>query len=250
MAGPPAAPNPAQTAGIILCVCALAIAIGTFTHGWLSASKGDESVGIGLWSAKECEDGNCRSRSWGDMGSFVPGDVKIFGPLGFIAGLAAVGALGFAGAMALSRNTAKIPHKALLPVLGVASFAQTFFLVRCMTDDKLSRGLSISYSGILAIGGLIGAGIVFKQMLVPQINAAKGMMPAAAPMAYGQPPMGQPPMGQPPMGQPMAAPPQQPMAAAPAAGQPQVMTCPRCQGQAQFVAQYNRYFCNACQQYV
>lgn len=233
--GPPAAANPAQTAGIILLVCAAAIAIGTFTKSWMSASEGDESIGVGLWGVKVCEDDEgCQSISWGDAGDRTPGDIKIFGPFGFLAGLAAAGAAAAAGGMALSRNTGKIPNKVILGIFGAASFAQTFFLVRLMTEDKLSRGMSISYSGILSIGGLIAAGIVFKQMLAPQINAAKGLLPAATAMGGGYaPPMGAPPMG----GQP-------PVAAA------ATMTCPRCQGQATFVAQYNRHFCNACQQYV
>jgi len=244
--GPPSAPNPAQAAGIIMIVCAVAIAIGTFTKSWVgkSVSFGDESmeVGLGLLGMKQCSSGKCESAGWGDDDrGEIPGDIKAMGYLGFIAGLASIGACAAAGGLALSRNTHKIPHKVLLGILGAGSFSMVYFLVRIKMDDKVGGRLDISYSGIAAIGGLIAAGIVMKQMLVPLINRAKGIHPAALPMAYAQPMMGQPMQGQPMMGQPMA---QAPMAAA------ATVTCPRCQGQATFVAQYNRHFCNACQQYV
>ncbi len=70
--------------------------------------------------------------------------------------------------------------------------------------------------------------------------------PAAQPMG-GQPMGG---MGGQPMGgeaaQPVA---QQPVAAAPAA-QPQSQACPTCGGQARYIAQYQRYWCDTCQKYL
>ncbi len=224
----PAGANPAQTAGIIMLVCALALAIGTFTKSWLSESGDGREAGIGLTGIKMCGRGECMALSWGDLdkmgGGKVPGDIKLFGYLGFLAGLASIGAAGAAGGLALSRNTHKIPTKVLLGIFGAASFSMAFFLVRVMTHDKLGDA-GISYSGFLAFGGLIGASVVLKQMLGPII--ARGQL-AAGPAAYAQGPMG---------GAPMAA------------GAPPV-ACPRCAGQAGYVAQYQRHFCTACQQYV
>lgn len=248
--GPPVASNPVQTAGIIMIVCALAIAIGTFTKSWFSASDDGATMGIGLTGMKAEGRGKSVSFSWGEMNDMargegkVPTDIMLFGYVGFIAGIGAVAAAGAAGGMALTRNLGKFPTKPALGVMGAASFAQAFFFVRVLTEDaitKTGRGpeLGPSYSGILSLAGLIAAGIVFKQMLKPHVDAAKAALPAGPMMGYGQPVQGQPMMGQP-----------QPMMGQPPVAQAQMMTCPRCQGQAAFVAQYNRYFCNACQQYV
>lgn len=225
---PAAAANPAQTAGILMMVCALAIAIGTFTKSWFAESEGGGEVGVGLTGMKMCGRGECMAMSWGDMdkmGGKIPGDIKLFGYLGFLAGIASVGAAAAAGGLALSRNSHKIPEKVLLGIFGAASFSMTFFLVRFMTEDKKMPG--ISFSGFLAIGGLIGAGMVLKSMLGPIIK--RGQL-AAGPGGYA------------PAGAAMGA----PMGGAAVAPVP----CPRCGGQAGFVAQYNRHFCTACQQYV
>lgn len=263
--GPPPAANPLQTPAIIMAVCAVAILIGTVTHSWFTAGGEDGSGGIGLWGIKGEGRGGSMSFSWGeldDMGAKVPADIMIFGYVGMLAGLAAVAAAGATAAAAFTRNLHKLPTKPMLAAMGAASFAQTFFFVRIFTEDAVRKGgmgdFGPSFSPFLAIGGLITAGIVFKKMLMPHITAAKAGMPQHAasgggasfsvgvggfnvnvPMGGGQPQ--QPMAGQPMAGQPMA---QAPMAAAP------TVTCPRCQGQATFVAQYNRHFCNACQQYV
>lgn len=192
--------------------------------GLTGVSGGGESIG---WDkAKEALD--------------IPGDVATFATLALLAGIGAVAACGAAGGMALSRNTHKIPVVPIQIVLGLASFTMTYFAVRLsMSDDDVQIGPS--YSAFLGIGGVVGAGVVIQQMLKKLVAQAKGMLPAGPAMGYAQPMHGQPMQGQPMQGQPMAAP---PMAAA------ATVACPRCQGQATFVAQYNRHFCNACQQYV
>ncbi len=223
--GPAGPPNPAQTAAIILAVCGVLMAVGVFTKSWLSASEGKSEVGVGLLGAQECRRGECRSFSWGDMKGAVPGDVKAVGYLGFVAGLGAIGAAGFCAFLAFQRQSHKIPVKVIQGVFGAAAFSFTYFLVRLMLDDKLGKGLGPSFSGIVAIVGVVGAGFVLKQMLMPIIKQGAG---AAAPASAAAMPMG---------GAPQAP------AMAPVA-------CPRCNGQAAYVAQYQRHFCNACQQYV
>lgn len=230
MGGPPAGgaaggpPNPAQTPAIILAVCAALIAVGVLTKSWMTAGEERFSVGIGLLGMKACAGDRCETAGWGDKQmKGIDGDVKAFGYLGFITGLAAIGACGYMAFLAFQRQQHKIPVKVMNGVLGAAAFCSTFFLVRLLTSDGAERA-SLSYSGFLAIGGLVGAGFVLKQMLTPLIKQGAG---AAAPAYAAAAPMG-------------AAP----------AGAAAAVACPRCGGQAAYVAQYQRHYCNACQQYV
>ncbi|MCA9677120.1 MAG: hypothetical protein KC464_18990, partial [Myxococcales bacterium] len=161
-------------------MCALLIAIGTFTKSWVGADERRMSVGVGLTGAKLCSEGQCISMGWGDkMMKRAPGDIKLFGYLGLIAGLGAIGAAGAAGGLALSRNTHKVPLKPLYGAIGAASFTHSYFLVRLLVDEKIGKGASIGYSGIVSIIGLIGAGFVLKQMLGPIIK--QGAPAGAAP---------------------------------------------------------------------
>lgn len=221
----PAAANPAQLAGILMLVFGGLVLISLFTKGWGTASEGRMSIGFGLTGAS----GGGESIGWDQATKAldIPGIVGTFATLSLITGLAAVAGCGIAGGMALSRKTAGIPVMPIQIALGVASGCMTFFAIRLsMADHDVKIGPG--YSAFLGIGGVIGAGVVLQQMLKKLVAQAKGGQPMAYPMAAGQPMMMQPP----------------PQAAAP------FVPCPRCQAQAPFVPQYNRYFCNACQQYV
>jgi hypothetical protein len=108
--------------------------------------------------------------------------------------------------------------------MGGASFTLTYFAIRLsMSDDDVQFGPG--FSVFLAVGGLIAAGIVMQTMLRPLIQKAQGAAPSL-PAAQAMP---------------MGAAPQAAQAPGP---------CPRCGGQLQFVAQYQRWYCTACQQYV
>jgi hypothetical protein len=219
-------PNPAQTPAIILGVCALLMAIGVFTKSWVSHSERGADAGIGLLGLKVCGGGQCASFGWSEgFMKKADGDIKAFGYLGFITGLAAIGAAGYCAFLAFQRQSHKIPVKIINGVFGAAAFCFTFFLVRLMTSE-IGDEAGPSYSGFLAIGGVVGAGFVLKQMLGPIIAQGPGAAVAAAPGGgYQAQPGGMP-------------------------ANVAAVTCPRCQGQAQYVAQYQRHFCNACQQYV
>lgn len=220
--GPAAPANPAQTSGIILLVCALAILIGLFTKGWGTASEGREDVNAGLLGIEGCRGGQCQSIEWdlAEKALDIPSDVGMFRILGLLAGLAAIGGIAAAGGMALSRKTGQIPLKPIQGVMGAASFTLTYFAIRLSMSDK-DVNFGPGFSVFLAIGGLIAAGIVMQTMLRPLIQQAKAAAPGLpAAQAVG--------------------------GAAPQAAGP----CPKCGGQLQFVAQYQRWYCTACQQYV
>ncbi len=142
-----------------LFVLALLVLVGTFTSSW--GSVGEEG-GAGLTGIEACRRDQCMSISWGDIPK-MPADFQIFGWLATLGGLAsAAGAIAI-GVFAMTNKPNKIPPKVLQIVLGVTAFAMTFFLIRVLTADQM-KGIDISYSGILAIGGIIGIGVVSKML--------------------------------------------------------------------------------------
>jgi hypothetical protein len=226
--GPPAQgaaapPNPAQTTGIILLVCALAILIALFTKGWATASEGRFEIGAGLLGIEGCGGGHCESLEWdkAEKQLDIPSDVGIFRILGLLCGLGAVGGIAAAGGLCLARNAGKIPLKPIQGIMGAASFTLTFFAFRLAMSDK-DVNFGPGFSAFLGIGGLVAAGIVMQTMLRPLVQQAKAAAPAL------------------PVAQAIGG------AAPGAAPGP----CPKCGGQLQFVAQYQRWYCTACQQYV
>jgi hypothetical protein len=233
-------PNPAQTAGIILGVCALALLVALFTKGWAGASEGRLDIGAGLLGIEGCSEGRCESVDW-DKGADrldIPGDVKTMRMIGLLAGLAAAGVLGAAAGMCLTRSPQKIPVGMFVTVLAAASGTLTWFAVRLwMSDDDVNFGPA--WGAFVGIGSLIAGSVVLRTMVKPmqtRVASAMGHAGAGAPMqAYQQP-------GQ-PYQQP-AQPYQQPMQ------QAQPVMCPHGHGPAEFVAQYQRYFCRTCNQYL
>ena len=229
---PSVAPNPAQTAGIVLLVCAVVMAIGMFTNGWATAREGRDSVNAGLFDIEGCGGGHCQSLGWerGAKRLDIPSDVNTFRNLGMLGGFAALGVIIAAGVMALGRNTAKIPLKAFEIPMGIAGFCLTTFAFRlAMADHDVNFGPS--YSAFLTIGALIVAGVVLHHKLKPMIALAQA--------ATVHPTMGQP--QQPMQQQPMQ---QQPMQ------QQNASTCSTCGNALQFAEQYQRWYCGSCQQYI
>jgi hypothetical protein len=141
---------------------ALLLLIGTVTSSWASASERGADVGAGLRGLEMEARGRSASISWGDADA--PVDIMLFGNLGFFGGLlCAAGAVAI-GVFALTNKPNKIPPKAFNIVAGVTAAAMAGFLVRLLMDDEVGKILSISYSGFLALGGLIGIGAVYKQL--------------------------------------------------------------------------------------
>ncbi|MBA3394418.1 MAG: hypothetical protein H0T89_17365 [Deltaproteobacteria bacterium] len=271
-----AKPFDPKIAAFVLLGCGVAILIAIFTKSWATGRGGD--VGVGPLGVEACFRGICRDVGWGN----VDGDIKVFGYLSIITGLGAAAMCGVYGGMLLANKRDKLPpYKLGNAALGAGAFAMTFFTVRLLGESQAS----VSWSPLLGIGGVITAG-VFLRKLKAALGSPAGTVPMSwgtAPhhgppggQPYGQQPgqYGQQPVhGQPTHGHPMqhgqpvlpgqyAQQPvqqpgqygQQPMQQQPVAHgpPPQAGTgtpCPRCTNHMVFVAQYQRWFCERCQQY-
>jgi hypothetical protein len=214
--------NSAVAGGIILLVCGLAILIGSVTRNWFSQSYGEDSTGIGLYGIKFCDGDECKGMMWSDKEmKGVKGSIKLTGFGSLLLGVASAGVSALFGAMALAGAGRKVPK-----VLGLIIYPLTMVLMFAFIGSVLGeRGKAPdpSWSMGLAFIGLIGA-LITSLVALPKGGAPQPMM-----------------MMQPMQGNPMMM--QQP---------PQVMQgqpCPRCQQPLQFVAQYQRWFCQRCQQY-
>jgi hypothetical protein len=180
-APPPYTPSPAAPASAVdpkvrnlaigLFVLGAMVLLGTFTSSWGTASERGGDAGLGLTGLEACRRGHCMTASWSDLK--MGADYTIIGYLGTIAGLAAAGIAIALGVFAITNKPNMIPAKIANAVFGVAAFAFTFFLIRVLTEDKF-KGISIGYSGIVAILGVVGIGVVSK-MLEKERAAAAGL---------------------------------------------------------------------------
>jgi hypothetical protein len=209
-----------QTAGILLLVAAGAIVVGIVTKGFVSVSVRDSKITghIGLLGGEVCGmGGGYGGDSYGGDCQSVPvwdnadTDVEIARLAAMIGGFAAAGCAAIAGLLAFQRK--QLPPMLLHGAVGVATSGAVYLLIKLITDSDIP-GVenSPSYSGFVLIGGLIMASVVAKSMLggVPITSGAPAPTPYAA-------------------------------ATAP---------CTRCGRPAQFVTQYQRWYCPSCQQYL
>lgn len=144
-----------------LFVLALLVLIGIFTSSWATASERGGSAGVGLTGLEACFRDTCKTISWSD--SKAPFDFTLFGYLGILGGLAAAAGAVAMGVFAMTNKPNKVPANIFNIVLGVSAGAMLLFFIRVMTHKEL-KGLSISYSGILAIGGVVGIFVVSKML--------------------------------------------------------------------------------------
>lgn len=253
---PPSAPapyaaptsNPAQLGGILLLVCAGLILIGTVTRGWFTMSRGNNSSSVGLIGYKFCYDGECKGKIFEpDMSKGADADVTAARYLAFLGGLGAVVVAGLGGAMALGRKPDKVPLLAIYIVCGIAAFFGLYFIGRALSEVRGSGGPGPGWSFCVAFIGHIGAAVIAGVMIRPHARrTAPGFHPGYPQQGYAPQPQGYAP-------QPQGSAPPQPGYAPPQAPQQQAApSCPRCvaQGQVTYAAQYQRYFCGRCQQYV
>lgn len=162
---PPALPVDlrARNAAIALCGAALLMLVGLISHSWFTA-RGDG--GIGLLGVEECRRSICRSVTWFDMPRGVPFELKLFATLGIIGILGAVGLLAQATVMLVRREAHRVMMRPLNAALGFAAFGCCSFIFH-LTFGELSRKLSMSWAGIAAMAGIIGASVIVAVMVRP-----------------------------------------------------------------------------------
>ncbi|MGI0132256.1 MAG: hypothetical protein ACREDK_04080 [Thermoplasmata archaeon] len=173
--------------------------------------------------------------------------------LAVVVGIAAAAAFG-AGFFVVG----SIFYPVIFTVLNLIAWMQIPSIENHVTAGQYNaaRDKSLLWGILEIIGGLV-VGILllvawskFDSMMRWQPSMAAGMAPAAwgAPPAYAAQPYA--PAGT--FAAPVAtAPSPAPMAAAPAvATAPPTAPCPRCGGTATWIAQYNRWYCYTCQQYL
>jgi hypothetical protein len=158
---PPAAPPASSThvlGGVLMLVSALLILLGLVTKSFVTASREDNSVGIGYLGAEVCSDGHCQSFDWDQMGSDVKSDIKAVRWLGLIAGVGAIGLAVVAGIFAFQRK--KFPGVVLHSVLGVAAFAFVYFVLRWIAETHGDISPLPGLSFALAFSGVILASVM------------------------------------------------------------------------------------------
>ena len=201
--------------------CALAILIGVFTKSWMSGRGG--LGGVGPLGVEVCF-GTCRSVGW----EGAPGDVQLIAYLALAGGIAAAGASAWMAFLVFSNAPNKFPaFKLINGAFGIGAFATTFFAVRLLIE---SSQLSLSWSPIFAIGGVVTGGIFVRKLRPywpgqgttpwPAVVKPAGQFGGqfgASPPGVGYPPSG-PPMGGAPMGSPMGGAPMGPPPSGPPAG--------------------------------
>lgn len=144
----------AKTAATVLFVGAAAMVIGVASFSWFS--KG--SNGVGLAGVQECFSLACKTTMWSDLHR-APGEYALFGYVGLLSLVGAIGLSIHAGVMLLKNQAARAKVKALNAFLGIAAFSTVSFWMR-LQFGELGHHLSIGYAGIVAIAGVIAAGTV------------------------------------------------------------------------------------------
>jgi hypothetical protein len=213
--------------GIVMLACAALLLFGTVTRSWFVYGEHDFKGGVGLVGGYACSQGHCEGKWFDTETRGLKPDIVGEKYLGFLGGLASVALCVIAGAMALGNKPRKIPLLALYIVVGITGALMLLFIARVFSETH-GGGLKLGYSAYTAILGVIGAFIAAAAMLGPVAKRAGAGQPVAMgyPMHMQQPMMMQPPMMM-----------QQPQG------------CPRCGNQLTFVPQYQRFFCQRCQQY-
>jgi len=251
--------KPGMPIAIVLFVGALLIGIGSATKSWFGMNEHDMSAHAGLFSFEFCEEDHCESQSYLKDLKHAHGRqlVATFAGLGATLCASAVSILGILGGIFLLGGKKKRVVSLLTTIgAGIALFLAVVFMI-----SMDAKGLSIGFGVFLYFIGGIGllvAGILSMKGApagMPMAMQSGGMPPqqygGMPPQQYGGMPMqsgGMPPMQQPYQGAPNAMqsggmPPMQQM-------QPGSPPCPTCRNALQFVPQYTRWFCAACNRYV
>jgi hypothetical protein len=233
-------------AAVLGFVAAAMLLPALFTRGWWTGEKRESdgyggsgyggkvvaTLAVGVFGVEFCnrdydsEGMECKSFSFGEVPGRGPfGTWRTLGKGVVAGGLATAAAMVVLGVFALQRKRLPIGVFAG-PALGGAAF----LILWLAWNQSLGGGenameISPGFSFFLA---LVGYGAATAAIW---LFAGLPAVPAAAPGAQ-------------PVAQAVA-----PMAQLPPLGAQQAHPCPRCHAPLTFVAQYNRWYCNACQQY-
>jgi hypothetical protein len=163
----PVADTRARNAAIALAVCGLLLLVGVISRAWFSTRGGS----VGLLGLEECRGAMCRGMSWFDIPR-APTELKLFSTIGIIGIVVAIGFLAQAAAMLFKRQPQRVMLVPLNAALGVAAFGCFSFFFH-LTFGEMSRKLSVSYAGLLAMGAIIGASIIIGVMVRPLARVSK-----------------------------------------------------------------------------
>ena len=215
--------KPSPVASILLFVGALLLLVAAFSASWFTMGDGDSSMSVGLIRFQSCFDGDCKSATVfrGGVGSL--GFYGMVAVLEFVLCLAGAGLAATTGFLLLKPGR----HAMSIVTLSVVGVAGLFGLI---VLAQKPGGASFGYA--FAMFWLGAAGAIAASIIA--MTRPRGATPA----------VGMPlrPMG-PPLGMPYPPYPQQ------AALQHRGMPCRACQTPTVWVAQYNRWFCQRCNQY-
>lgn len=159
------ADNRARNAAIALVVCGLVLLVGLVSRAWFSTRGGS----VGLLGLEECRGVICRGMSWFDV-KRAPTELKLFSTIGIIGIVVALGFLGQAAVMLFKRQAQRVMMVPLNAALGVAAFGCFSFFFH-LTFGEMSKKLSVSYAGLVAMAGIIAASIIVAAMVRPLARA-------------------------------------------------------------------------------
>jgi hypothetical protein len=156
----------ARNAAIVLAVCGVVMLVGLVSRAWFSTRGGN----VGLIGLEECRGALCRGISWFDV-KRAPTELKMFSTIGIIGIVGAIAFLLQAAVMLARREAHRVMMVPLNAALGIAAFGCFSFFFH-LSFGEMSRKLSTSYAGLLAMGGIIGASIAIGLMVRPLQRAA------------------------------------------------------------------------------
>jgi hypothetical protein len=144
----------ARPAAIALLLSAVAMLIGIGSYSWFT--KG--TSGVGLAGVQECFSHGCKTQLWTDIGR-APAEYALFGYVGLLALVGAIGLSIHAGVVLLQNRAASAKVRALNACLGIAAFCSVSFWMRLQLGE-LGHRLTPGFAGFVAIAGVIVAGSI------------------------------------------------------------------------------------------
>ena len=144
----------ARNAALALAACAVLLLVGLVSRTWFSARGGTVGL-LGLGDGV----------SWFDV-KRAPTELKLFSTIGIVGIVVALGLLVQAAIMLFRRQAQRVMLVPLNAALGVAAFGCFSFFFH-LAFGEMSKRLTISYAGLVAMSGIIAASIIIGSMVRP-----------------------------------------------------------------------------------